>query len=385
MTPEEISNSLVTGEVGEPNWGLYTEKNCKKIYLYRPTRLDQAQNQHLPLATASRIAYPRMEISKVLQTEMPEALPEALASVSENVSIHTATYQGKEIGISVTIENHSNEDYHDLHVTELVPGYTELVSADDAGHTKPVVEGRTLNWVLDVPAGGSVILNYKVRCEATPGSEIVIPEGRVDFIPTREIILQVGKNELTMAQKQTLAEMAVLKKVPKEIATVGKQDLNFANLFYEKVLGMDIGLPKTTNEFLSKLFTAKSSRYGNDTMLMLLDDGSRDAALYSMIVRNQIGGMYYSVGPYTGLDYENTRIIDIQEGYFTQGDIIVSLGGDSKTEMLSEKDLFIDIYLGAGQVLRYSQGAMGILPYEKTLEMILGQNFVVVLRPTLTK
>ena len=349
---------------GTPNWCLFTEKNDKHWQYYRPFEQEDIKSCHMTTDTASRLSFPDIAISKTL-----------------NKSIHNSYVRDEDMIFTVKITNNSAEDYKDLPVTEYVPDYTVLKEAD----ANCTADGRKLKWTVNVPAGETVELTYTVTNKRSDGF-VSVPAGLVAGIHTRTMEIQIAKTAFSEEQMAVFKNYAETKKLPEGVNLTGVSELEFVNEFYKQALGMEVKLPKTVMEFQNALFEERNGVQSCQMGKMLFKkDVTEENRYYNdMIIRNQIGGLYYSTGAYQGAGaYKTERIMDIQECYFEPGDVFVSYSGNSKRSLESGLDLEFYIYLGDGKVLSKSGNLFGVTDYASTLELQLSKHFMFALRPRL--
>lgn len=346
---------------GSPSWGIFTEKNNAEWHVYRPYNQSDFGNYHLSTDSVTRVTYPGLSVSK-----------------TPDCSIHQSIVEDQDVVITEVITNHGKEDYKDLPVTEYVANGTVFKEADSACK----VNGRKLQWTLDVPAGESVTITYTLTNKYGAGKNLTIPAGLIAGLQTRTFELNVAKSEMTEEQIAAMAEIAKTGVVPAGIAN--KAGTAFITAFYKSVLKKNITLPKNSKALLEAFAEERQAISKSDysRMLFLTEVNEKNEWIHRMLINDQVGGLFLSMGEYPGVEnFKLHRIVDIQEKYFMPGDVFFSMRGDNKRSVENEDDVKYYIYLGNGKVLEQQKGGARVTDYKISVDRLLNDNFILELRP----
>ena len=298
--------------------------------------------------TAARMKYPEMVIDRYTDvTKYQDVLP------------------GQEITVTVSVTNKSTEDYKGVALKETVPEGVTLKT----GETE---------WTVDVPAGQTVTRSYTATVTAPRLSLITFAPGSVDCIPTREMIYQVGGAHLNADQETEMMKIFV-GYLPDSLKTPGLTELKFANDFYREVLGIELNLPESMNDYLGIRFK-KKNKLGTETKMLTPKDAAAEYQyLVDMELYQHIGGMYMTLGTDA-----STRAMEYREEYYRPGDIILTMSDPSTTTLLNKAHLNVYIYIGNGLVLRQDEQKGAVTAqFADTVGRMIICNATVVLRPTL--
>ena len=331
-----------------PNWNLYEKsRNWKYISIIRPFAASDFVYEITP-ATVTRMQYAGMAIDRFTDvTKYQDVLP------------------GQEITVTVSITNNGTEDYHGLEVKDALPEGVTLKSGETA-------------WTLDVPAGKTESRSYTVSVTAKRGEDIFFPAGSVGNIPTREMTYRVGGAHLTQEQEAALTALTV-GYFPEALQTPGLTELKFINDVYREVLGIELGLPESFNEYIGLRFDS-TKKLGTQTRMIAPKEAVPEYRyLTDMELHHGLGGMYMSLG----FDVM-ARAMEYREEYYRPGDIILTMSGLSTTALMKKEDLHVYICIGNGFVLTQDaeKGAV-TAPFSTTVGRMIICNATVVLRPTL--
>ena len=359
---QTIEEVLLTPN-GNPNWCVATGRGGDRWYLFRPLNHPDLQNCSITPATVSRMSYPDMAIEKTADRY-----------------IYDDVTEGEDVTVTQKISNRSKEDYAPLTVVEYVPEGAVLKSASD-GCT---VDGNTLTWTLSVAAGKSAEISYTVTNHLKRGAELVFPAGRVDNIPSRDLTFKVGGRRLSESQLDALYTLS-LGVTPELFRQTEFTDLDFVNRFYKEILGADIALPKTVNEYTSIQFKTKSVPSVENRVLTIRSSvDEKYQYLADMAIRKGLNGFNVSYG----MTAKDTwvRLMEVQEDYFTPGDVFVTFGPPnsvSTTSVLKEDDIAIYIYLGNHRALSYTTSGVSLESFSTTIGTGMVRSLFAILRPTL--
>ncbi|MBQ7566703.1 MAG: DUF11 domain-containing protein, partial [Oscillospiraceae bacterium] len=122
---------------GSPNWYLGKDK-CSSLGFAIMRPLDDPKCPQTPSPSgASRLLFPGLEIDRATDRTK-----------------FTASQPGEEIPVTVTITNHSKQEYKELPVEEYVPENTTLVEGSATNGAR--IDGKTIRWSVKIPAGKSI-------------------------------------------------------------------------------------------------------------------------------------------------------------------------------------------------------------------------------------
>lgn len=356
---QDVDYCCYTKGANSPQWYLGDDAHMKKAFtIYRP--INDPNFPAVPTQSAAmRLVYPRIEIRRVLD---------------RNQFLDAMT--GEEIPVTVTVTNHSTQDYMELPVLETLPEGQTYVEGSASAGAKP--ENGKLLWNVKIPAGKSIALTYKVRLDAKQGETVVFPAGTVGGIPSREAKLTIGGAPLTKLEEYGIKNCA---KAMSGTKTETFEDIQFFVKFYKEAIGMDIELPQTTGALLDAI----SEKYenGDFTYRRLLSEiAPENAKLKQMIMPLH----------FTGQRVENdgspwSRVREHRYEYYKPGDLFIGLFGTNTADVfVSDADIVLYMYVGEGSVLKYdTDGTVRLGTFANTIGRIMNCNVLIGLRPTLVR
>ena len=310
--------------------------------------LDPTLPEQATASGYSRLQYPGLDIKRELDRLK-----------------YKSALTGEEVSVYLTITNHWDTDYRELPVLEYVPEGTSLVEGSVTNGA--VIEGDTIRWAVKIPAGESITLTYKVRMDAHLGETVTFKHGLVANIPTRETQLVIGGKGFSENQQAAIANYAR--------SLVGTSDpftdLQGINDFYGKALGLNLGLPATTQELLDLI-----AKGGNFTGLVKKADP--DPTIERMIIPLHFTGRQVTLD---GSNWSRTR--DYWAAFYEPGDIFICLAGSNKYSVKGTADLDLFIYLGNAKVLHFTEGVCEVLSFGASIGHAIKYNVLIALRPTL--
>ncbi|MBQ7565984.1 MAG: S-layer homology domain-containing protein [Oscillospiraceae bacterium] len=318
----------------------YVLDNIEWLIVLRPTNIlvqddgdgnpanDKVKNPAftIPASTFTREQNPLMDIDRTV-----------------SITPYGTAYTGEELTYSVKISNLSDHeeytksvtdgktDFKALAVTEKIPAGTELVPGSITGGG--TVENGVISWTVDVPAGETKTVSYKVKVTAKQGETITATGGWVNDIPSNTITNKVGGTKLSaeaVAGLQKLADTPVEAWREQYNISANATDLEFAERVYAKACGVELELP-TVKEIVNGLMQFKQFSFSSlsrrepyvsrgkvsGKAFALRDKpGEAAAAVADMIVPGYIGGAS------TMLDH-STQINEFHLSYLEPGDILV--------------------------------------------------------------
>ena len=276
-------------------------------------------------------------------------------TINRTVSITpygTAT-QGNTLTYSVTVANNSDNmdyltylerggitdyegvDYKDLWVVEHIPEGTELESVFGA-----IVDGNTLRWNADIPAGESRTFAYTVRVTGDVGDTIVSTGGWVNNIPSNTIENRIGGKQLPNKVKGNMTRFfeagrdAWNSNDGYKISANVNSGTHFAEQVYQATTGLNLQLPdvqEIMDIFFSeyKYYTPYGTYLYHDSTgitrhmyrLNSKAPSAKDQIYYDMLVPGYYGGLWCYSDEYNG----EVRINELREEYLEPGDIFIYL------------------------------------------------------------
>lgn len=296
---------------------LYPEGLCTSGYTITP-------------ATYSRLRYPGLGIDRTVNIT-PYGTAEQDGTVTYFVKLSNQsddpvydTYRS-----TVSGEPYYGQDHTGIVVTEKIPVGTVLEHASG----KADVQGDTITWTVNLPAGGTLNLHYTVRVTAEVGSIIVSEGGYVADIPSNCIKNRVGGRKLAKPALSGLRQFfaAGVKKWTEQYGIdPANGGASFVRDIYSKAAGLALELP-AAQELLDNLFV--QTRVQKKSGLFTFFGQPCDTWMYTarkyvdpmyqayqkMMVRGYLGGVYV----YT--ERKNPRINEFSIRYMEPGDIVVGI------------------------------------------------------------
>lgn len=313
-------------------------------------------------ATLSRMRYPRMAIDR-----------------RADKTKYNELVQGERLTVTLEIKNFGTEPYSRLKVVENLPENVTIVSS-----TGGTVSGKSITWLLNVPADEARTVSYTVTVDAGRGEFVTFPAGMVDEIPTRELNFVVGGKRLSLNRVDALRRVA-LSPAFFDYQPKDSGDVSFVTEFYRQKLGIRLDLPATIQEYIDDHFTLMPTPeladedYPEDThMLMLKPEDQRHRAWDEMTLYDHLGGRYL----FTGWDTKG-RTLDLKQPFYQPGDIVLTMWHSNRTRAENPEHMGVYLYLGYGKVLGFGDGKLQTLEFNDTIYCILKNNLFVVLRPSL--
>ncbi len=298
---------------------------------------------------------------------------------------------GQEVEVSLTLKNSGTAAFTGLTVTDPAPVGAEVVSGS-VSHGGTVRDGG-VTWTPEIPAGQEVKLTYRLKVTADLGGEVLLPAGTVDRITTRTLSWYVGGTPVDEAPLRAMAEDPSVDPVVEGMTeNTHIMDLDFANVFYKNVLGVDLGLPKTLQEVLDGMFVKEkivgvTAAGGKMLMPKAYDDMSKAAQkVFDMTLPKHLGGYVVYLGADPENRYTDKRVYTyFPEGY-RPGDIFVMHNGLTALSVRNAENVDVGIYLGDGCIAMAREDGTGleIQVFETSVEKTLTSNVVLCLRPSCT-
>ena len=333
------------------------QKIASRWALLRPLIAENMKQKHPSQAVLSRLAYPRMAIYKAL----------------DGISVYDHLLPKQTVTLRETIANNSLQDYENLRITEPLPKGASFLSCSEGGARN----GDAVTWTIRVPGGQRVSVAYTVQIDAPCGEFVTFEAGSVDRIPTRTFRQKVGCAKLSDEQRQKLLALKVF------YAKDTFEDLDFVNRFYREALGMEIGLPKTVEDYLSLRFARREMTNVDSgiSFPMLVPKQLDDARLERMEVSFHLSGRYVCLDETDRQNDSHLRALEMQESFYQPGDVFVTFGPGVTEATPTKENIEIDIYLGNNKALRYTASGAAICEFEPSIGRLLRQSLCVTLRP----
>ena len=185
----------------------------------------------------TRLRFDRLTVNKWLADESGKNMIYAT---------HTLT-PGQTLTVRLQLKNNSSKGYNVPFAEELLPEGVTLV------------DGELRHTNIAIRAGETVDLSYKIRVndDVAGGTTMTFPKGKVLGLDTREITIRISDE---VADASALTAITKTSDLPASMQKLAWQNLDFANQFYKTVLGKDISLPKTVEDWASQRLTTKSVR-----------------------------------------------------------------------------------------------------------------------------
>ena len=349
---------LVLTSSGDPNYSIDRDK-IGFFFLLRLFDASDFKECKLTPSAVTRMQYPNLVVDKIADRY-----------------IYDDVLPGEEITFTETVENRSETDYSELTVTEYVPEGATLVSAEGA-----VVSENALTWKLTLKAGEKQDLVYTVKNEKQPGEMLVFESGTAGMIPTRTMSFKVASYRLTEDQKAALAKITSDKEfstLPASFTDGTFHNLDAMNDFYRDVLGIEVNLPATFEEYLNGRFKTYTPTGLEFKMFEAKDEGKADQHLLDMEINHAMTGQYL----FTGTD-SSGRIFDILPQYFQPGDLFITTKAEIAVPKVINEDVILYVNLGRGYVLCYDKNGTSIEKFSTTVQRGLVSCLFVGLRPSM--
>ena len=319
-----------------PRWCLY---NMNEFSILRPLCIAREENYPLTPNARARLAHPGLNIDR-----------------RANVTPYNTIAPGSNITYTITVENKSLNNYEALPVEELVPEGTALVEAESAA-----VNGRTLQWLLDIPAGESRTVRYTVSTGADTGATVVSEGGNVAGIRSNRIVTHLG-NVLTAEQSGRLVAIAQ--------TADAAPGLEFIRNAYSQI-GMELALPKV-KELIFGMYESITHPSATGPIIRHKVPAEECAAAVTMQVPRYQGGRTLITGSAA------ERILEFDLRYLQTGDILLYVQKPLTEEQSEEAYL----YLGEG-AFAFCQDDKIVVTTEELLWRAFAKDLFLLLRPSL--
>ncbi len=347
-----------------PNWSVAAKKddgtpNMYYCWLIRPLQNGNLTGSLIPEKTLTRLRYPFLSVEKDL----------GLWSTDTVVP-------GELITVEETVTSHRDADFEGVSLSERIPAGTRLVDGSVTGGGSE--KDGVISWRFDVAAGSAVTVSYRLEVTAKAGESIFFEDGRLNDLPTRSEEIRVGVGHLTPAQEARLAKAAF--SLPETVKPDGFLDLDYVNLFYRTVLGMDPALPERTEDLVAALFTkCRPEGWKDELLTPKREIAAADKALAAMTVRKNLFGYYVYLDEYLTNTY---HFLDLKSEFYEPGDVFVTADNTADpAKGISAESLGIYVYLGDGQVLEHTAEGTRVTTWAASLQKALLDGLFAALRP----
>ena len=355
----QTAEEFIFSATGTPNWNLRAE-HMTDIVVYRFTTEESFQEYEFTDAAITRYN------KRGLHTEK-----------NASVGIYQTVLNGEQVTITETVTNKSGEDYW-LTVKEYIAEGTEFVSSSSDTKDQGNFKDGCVSWHIKVPSYESVEVSYVTKVRAEAGIVLDYPSGTVGLLPTRNVRMKVGQSRITLDQEDEL--WALLTTMPSFLNTGEFMDLDFVNVVYKRIIGVEIDLPKTIQEYLDALYNVSYPPRTESTFMLCEKKDIPEEYKYldtMRILRFSIGKCIYLP------DMMNTdRSLITKEEFFKEGDVLIETHGYNLQTVTDIDAVSISIYIGAGLVLRHTTKGTTIENFSEVWRPMQSYKVAVVLRPS---
>ncbi len=288
--------------------------------------------------------------------------------------------EGQEISVKTSLRNDGKADFTDIVISDPAPVGVEILP--DTISEGGVLKDGGVEWKLRLAPGKSVDLTYKVKVTAKAGEKVVLTENTVGGIRGREISWYVGGEPVSAEPLKALISNPVVEGLE---TGANRKELDMANIVYEKVLGVELGLPSTMQELMDGILDVNGFK--------MLEPKSRDdmtpefQRIYDMIIPDHLGGQVVLLGIDPVSQFPHNRVHTYFPQAYRPGDIFLIFDGDETAYQCKfYKYCSVAIYLGEGKVLMADQGGGGLVVknFEETITQTMFANVMITLRPSCT-
>ncbi len=297
--------------------------------------------------------------------------------------------EGQEITITQTVKNSGKQAYSGLTIADPAPVGAEIVEGS-ISHSGTLKDGGAF-WTLNLAPGEEVKLTYKVKVTARKGGAVELAAGKADgTIPTRDLVWYVGGQPVDEAPIKALQTNPTVEGLTENTHTM---ELDFANVFYKNVLGIDLGLPKTLNEVLDgmmntiKVVGAQDIAGGKMLQPKPYEEMTPEAQkVFNMTLPDHLVGYVVNVGTDPMSMRPPNRIKVYHKEAYRPGDIFIMLNGPHARKARSPEKVEVAIYLGDSKVLMAKMDGTGVevRTFAETVENTMETNIMFTLRPSCT-
>ena len=347
-----------------PNWCLAKEASHSKVgfAILRGINAKDFKPTPTPAALA-RVKYPGLELHRTLDRfRYMDAMP------------------GETVTVTVSVKNNGKAAYRALPVTETVPAGQLLVSGSVTGGAE--VKGDTIAWTVDVPAGQTRTMTYRITLQGKRGAWVSLPGGDADGLPLRDLRVYLGGKPFGEAEAEKLKSYAMARLWEEKGSF---EELDILNRVYREALGIELGLPKTMQQLIDEYCVRSEPQIIDGEKVIFLNlaepkDAAHRKALEMLIPEHFTG---YSV-PRDGDARRTVTEFAGMSANYRPGDIFFGIFGKNKAKVSKFDEQAYYIYLGGGKVLAYTpNGGFSVASYEDTIGISMRFHMMMALRPTL--
>ena len=342
-----------------------------KISILRPTNV-MDYDMLLP-AGHSRLKFPGLDLIRQ-------------GSVWQYMDVQTS----QEIEITQIVKNSSQEAWKGLTIMDPLPEGAEIVSGTISHGGS--IRGGNVFWNLSLKPGQEVKLTYTVKVTAEKGGVVRLAAGMADSaIPTRELVWYVGGEPVSAEPFKALQNNPTVEGLTTDTQLM---ELDFANVVYKSVLGIDLNLPKSFGEVMEGMFetikatNAKEVAGGKMLRPYAYEDMTPEAKMvFDMTLPDHLGGYAVEVGTDPLTMRPPHRVKTYHPEAYRPGDIFVMLKGAYAVKVRGSQNVKVGIYLGDGKVLMATVDGTGVevCSFEDVVAYkAIENNVMLTLRPSCT-
>ena len=156
--------------------------------------------------------------------------------------------------------------------------------------------------------------------------------------------------------------------------------MKFVKRFYSEVLGEAVDCPDSFAEILDGLFEVTKPYEEYPEVLTPKAEPTEAGKRFQklLIPHCMLGKRIFLPGD--AIQNEN-RALDQLEEYFTPGDVLATMDGESTLSVKDPADVAVHIYLGGGKVLSHTAAGTQIAEFDDTFAVASGKNAAFLFRP----
>ncbi len=328
--------------LGTGTYGAMTD--TVKISILRPTNVMDF-DMLLP-AGHSRLKFPGLDLIRQ-------------GSVWQYMDVQT----GQEIEITQIVKNSSQQAWQGLTIADPVPVGAEIVTGT-ISHGGSIRNDKVF-WNLSLQPGQEVKLTYTVKVTAEKGGVVELAAGLADgTIPTRDLVWYVGGEPVSAEPFKALQNDPKVEGLTRDTHLM---ELDFANVVYKNVLGIDLNLPKSFGEVMEgmleivKALNAKEIAGGKMLRPYAYGDMTPEAKMvFDMTLPDHLGGYAVDLGVDPLTMRPPHRVKTYHPEAYRPGDIFVMLKGAYAVKVRGSQNVKVAVYLGDGKVLMAKVDGTGV-------------------------
>ena len=265
-----------------------------------------------------------------------------------------------EIEYTITITNHSNNDYNNIPIIDSIPNYT----------TYNGEKNKVLSWNINVKSKEIKEIKYKVKVignENIYGEYIESKDGSVGGIKLNSFKHTVGSN-LTKKEENVLKNMALKNDYASSIEMISD--------IYNNIFNYNGFSNIKEDDFISSVLEIKKTSYNDNTLTLNISD----TELGQMAVDNLYGG--YFVFNKTVDEWYN-RVKNVREKDLQIGDIITFISYNDDINKKENWYYNIYLYIGDSKLITISNNQKEIISSKELLDSLIGQVAFTIHRPSM--